>query len=257
MNLRRLAVCMAAIAALGVSACGDDDEDKGGPGTTTTATTQEDQASAEGGTLKDVEPRTAKPNIVGGDAPIEEFATKAANDAANYWEQVFGNSKLPYARPSIEVATAAQDNGCGQQFDPAKQPFFLCADPNVAAQITLGGPLLDQARSQVGDGGVAFLAGYALALDANDQLSGKPVANGQEVGEDFRQVAACFTGAWIRNLNNRELLEAGDDEEVLKLAGQFVPGGNGDPAFGRKVVASGFANGSASCQSAYGGPAGE
>ena len=259
MNVRRIAVCLAATAALGVAGCGDDDESKGASGSSTTATTAttEAKASAEGGTIKDVEPRTAKPNVAGGNAPIEEFSTNAANDAGNYWEQVFENSQLPYARPTVDVATSTVETGCGQQFDPAKLPFYLCADAAGPSTVTLGAPLLEQARSEVGDAGVAFLAGYGMALDANDQLSGKPIGNGETVDEAFQQVAACFTGAWIRNLNDRELLEAGDDEEVLALAAQFVPGGGDDPAFGRKVVASGFNNGGETCQSEYGGPAGE
>ena len=131
MNVRRIAICLAATALLGVAGCGDDDDEKDSAGTTTTATTAtgEAQASAEGGTLKDVEPRSAKPNIAGGNAPIEEFSTNAANDAGNYWEQVFQNSQLPYARPAVEVATGTVETGCDQQFDSTQLPFYLCADP--------------------------------------------------------------------------------------------------------------------------------
>ena len=189
MNLRTIAVCLAASAALVAAGCGDDDDDttETGSGGTTT----EQQASAEGGEVKDVEPRTAKPNLVGGDAPIDQFITTVTNDAIAYWEQVFQASQLPYAKPTVNVLTSPGDNGCGGQFDPAKQPFFLCASTGGSA-LTYGAPVLDQIRTSNGDGAVAFLSGFGVALDTNDQLSGGPIANGQQVDDTFIQVAGVL-----------------------------------------------------------------
>lgn len=250
MNIRTIAVCLAASAALVAAGCGDDDDDaKKDTGGTTT----EQQASAEGGEIKDVEPRSAKPNLVGGDAPIADFATTIANDAIAYWEGVFQNSQLPYNKPAVTVLTAPGDNGCGNQLDPAKQPFFLCASPQ-GSKITLGGPVLDQIRTSNGDGAVAFLAGFGVALDTNDQLSGGPIANGQQVDDVFIQRAGCFTGAWVRNLADKQILQQGDDAEVLSLAGQFVPGSSAE--ISKSLVALGFNEGAQACQQKIGGDGG-
>ena len=250
MHLRTFAVCLAASAALVAAGCGDDDDDNKSD---TGGTTTEQQASAEGGEVKDVDPRSAKPNLVGGDAPIDQYVTTITTDATAYWEQVFGNSQLPYAKPTVNVLSSAGDNGCGGQFDPTKQPFFLCASTG-GSTLTYGGPVLDQVRTSNGDGAVAFLAGFGVALDANDQLSGGPIANGEQVDDTFIQVAACFTGAWVRNLADKQILQQGDDAEVLSLAGQFVPGSSAE--ISKSVVTLGFNEGAGACQQKIGGGGG-
>ena len=250
MHLRTFAVCLAASAALVAAGCGDDDDDNKSD---TGGATTEQQSSAEGGALNDVEPRSAKPNLVGGSAPITEYAQQIGDDAIAYWEQVFQKSSLPYAKPTVAVLTSPGDNGCGGQLDPAKQPFFLCASAQ-GSKITLGGPVLDQIRTSNGDGAVAFLAGFGVALDTNDQLSGGPISSGQQVDDVFIQRAACFTGAWVRNLADRSVLEQGDDAEVLSLAGQFVPGSSAD--ISKSIITLGFNEGAAACQQKIGGDGG-
>jgi predicted metalloprotease len=235
MTFRKFAACALAVAGLAVAGCGDDDE-QGSTGTTTTA----ENSSAK--TISDIEPRATKPNIVGGGGPIDQFLTSVGNDAIGYWGQVFQNSNLPYKRPTIRVATAAGDNGCGEQFDPTQRPFFLCLG-DQGSVITLGAPLLDKVRNGAGDAGVAFLAGFAVAVDTNDQLTGGTLAEGGQIDQQFATTAACFTGAWIRNLADKQLLEAGDDQEVLRMAEQFIGQG-----IGAQSVAQGFNQGAGSCQ---------
>ena len=252
MNLRTLTACLAVSSALFVAACGDDDEDKQGGTTTTTPTaTQEEQATAKPDTItKDIKPRAAAPNVVGGDAPIEEFAQKSAHDAANYWQKVFDQNGLTYKRPTVNFLTQPGDNGCGGEFDPTQKPYVLCTNPGVPAIVTLSGTQLEEYRSQLGDASVSFLAGYGVTLDATDQLYGSPLANGKEVPDAFANVAVCFTGAWLRNVGDRELLEAGDSKEVMDVAATFLPGEIG---FGSDVVAFGHDNGGNACQKQYGG----
>jgi predicted metalloprotease len=249
-NASKIMVCLAVSAALALSACGDDDDDKkdSGQSTTTTATQQEQQGTAEGATLTDVEPRSAKPNLAGGDAPIDEFINKYVQDAQAYWTQVFQNSNAQYRPPNVTVATQATPTDCDKEFDPSAGPgVFYCA-AEQGADLFYGPAFLDGLRGEAGDGGVAFLVGYGVALDANNQVAGNPVGTGKEVGGDFVNLAGCFTGAWIRNLHDREILEDGDDAEILELAGQFL---GEDATVGKKAVILGHDEGVGACQQQY------
>jgi predicted metalloprotease len=252
-NVSRIIVCLAATAALALSACGDDDdESKGGGSTATTATQEQQQGSASGAALTDVEPRSAKPNLAGGDAPIESFVNQYADDAVSYWRQVFENSQQQYQQPTVTVVTSGTGSCGADTFDPAKGPgIFFCASDQSAAELFYGPAFLSGLREQAGDGAVAFLVGFAAAADANNQVSGNPIGGQQEVGDDFFQLSGCFTGAWIRNLNDRQVLQEGDDQEILNLAGQFLPGA--DETVGKKAVALGHDSGVGACQQQYGG----
>ena len=88
---RTTAACLLAAGALFAAGCGDDD-DSGDSGSTTTA-------AAETKALTDVDPRSSKPNIAGGNAPIDELMGNAAGDASNYWADVFQKSGLTYEAP--------------------------------------------------------------------------------------------------------------------------------------------------------------
>jgi predicted metalloprotease len=237
MTFRTFAACALAVAGLAVAGCGDDEEPSSNGGTTTA----ENSTSANLEDIKDIEPRASKPNIVGGSGPIDEFLTTVGNDAIAYWGKVFEASDIPYQPPTINVLTTPGDNGCGEEFDPTKRPFFLCLS-GEGSTISLGAPLLDRVRNAAGDAGVGFLAGYAVAVDTVDQLLDRPLAKGAELDQEFAALSACFTGSWIRNLNDRELLEAGDDQEVLKMAELFI----GEDV-GADAVALGFNEGAAGC----------
>lgn len=197
---------------LALAGCGAKEKETGGGGTSP-ATTQ------AGGDkpLKDVEPRAAKPNIVGGDAPPEEFVRTAANDAIGYWRSVFEASGIQYGEPTVTFVEGAAVEGCPGA-ERSRQLFQVCAGPD-GNEIAIALGYLKLMRASAGDAGVAFLAGYAVSIDTNDQLSGAPLAAGADaLSPRFHQRAVCFTGAWIRNLGERSLLEAGDGEEIARAA---------------------------------------
>jgi predicted metalloprotease len=237
MKLRALATGLVACLALVAAGCGDDDKSDSG-------------TTASAAPLTDVAPRTSKANLVGGNAAIEEFVAKASSDAIAYWGEVFTKSGLQYVTPTATVLAQAADNGCGAQFDPAKQAFFFCASDGAAAKLSFGAPNLDAIRTSNGDGGVAFLVGWAVALDVTDQVSGNPVAKTGEAPPGFLETSACFTGSWIRNLADRNILEAGDDQEILTIAGQAL---GGDATVSADLVKKGFNEGVGACQSGSGG----
>jgi predicted metalloprotease len=243
MSLRTIAAGVLATASLFAAGCGDDDSGSSSSGSTATT-------AAKAKALTDVAPRAAKANVVGGDAPIGEFARNAAGDAVNYWTAVFEKSGVTYAQPSVNVLETVGDNGCGEDFDPDAKPFFLCAEEGAGTKISLGGSGLDGLRTSNGDAAVVFLAGLAVALDANDQLSGNPIVNGQGFSDEFVAEATCFVGAWIRNLDDRKILEAGDDAEILDAAGKAI-----DATVGPDQIKEGFTNGVSACQGGGAAPA--
>lgn len=249
MHIRTIAVCLAAGAALVAAGCGDDDDDNGGDNGASTQQQSATPRPAEGGELKDIEPRTAAPNLVGGRGPIQQFVTTAATDSISYWQKVFQSSGLAYRGVTVNVLNSPTQT-CGRQFDPASQPFFLCANPN-GSEISLGAPVLNDIRASSGDGAVAFLTGYAIAMDTNDQLSGNPISEGSGADATFYQRTACFTGAWIRNVADRSILEAGDDQEVLDAAERYVQGSNAQIT--NANVRLGYQEGAAACQQKIGG----
>lgn len=238
MTLRYLLASSLAVLCLGIAGCGDDEES---PTSTNTGNT----SAAK--TLKDIEPRATKPNVVGGNAPIAELLSNAAGDAVGYWGQVFQNSNLPYEQPKLNIASSPTDDGCGGTFDPAQRPFFLCAT-DAGSTISLSAPAMDKIRSSAGDAAVVFLSGMWVAVDTNDQLQGRPLSKSGKIDAEFAATAGCFTGAWIRNLADRQILEAGDDQEVLQTAEQAIGQG-----IGAEAVKNGFTNGAAACQGGGGG----
>ena len=234
--------------AIFAAGCGED-EDSGDTASTPTTTTETTPARGYATTaLTDVEPRTSKPNIAGGNAPIEEFAQRAGNDASDYFGRVFESSQIPYEVPTISVESETIDF-CEQQFDPAAQAFYLCATQG-GSEIAFGAPRMEELRSGAGDAAVAFLAGLAVAADANDQLSGRPIAQGEQPTAGFIATATCFTGAWVRNLADRELVEAGDDEEVLAAAADYF---GSDAQLGQDALRTGYTEGAGACQQADAG----
>jgi hypothetical protein len=112
----------------------------------------------------------------------------------------------------------------------------------------MGGPYLERARDQGGDTAAVFLIGYGLALSAYDQLTGDRLAKGGKVDEEFVHASACLAGAWNKWMTKKRLFEAGDEEELLKLAAEIIPGQTEEGvSLGQDIVAAGYLNGSGAC----------
>jgi hypothetical protein len=242
---RVLAVALLATAMAVASGCGDDEEEQAGttPATATTAQT----TPAERTLTTNVPPRAAAPNIAGGEGRIGAFVERYAADAVGYWAEAFGASGVPYRRPTVAVVARPGDSGCNRPFDPAKEPYFLCAGSN-GSRLLFGAQTLDGVRSENGDAGVLFLAGYGAALDAFDQLNGNRLAGGEPVSESYVQGGVCFTGAWVGNLGMKTPLDEDDDDELLALAERFVPGDTElGVSLGRDLMALGVRRGPVAC----------
>jgi predicted metalloprotease len=225
--VRAPAAFLLATIALLASGCGDDEK----------------KSSKQ---LTDVAPRTAKANIVGGDAPIAEFAEKMAIDAMKYWSGVFAASKIDYVQPNLTVATAPATNPCGNDYLPdGAQAVYICSKDGKG-YLFLGAPALDALRTSNGDGAAAFAVGVDVAFDVVDQLSGRPLAVAEPHPDAaFVSRTACFTGSWIRHLSDQQILEEGDGAEVLAALPKFLGDG---PTF-IEDVNRGFSGGVGRCPS--------
>jgi hypothetical protein len=169
--------------------------------------------------LKDVEPRSAKPNIVGSDAPLAEFLTRTGDDVVNYFEEVFAANGLPYAVAEIDVVEQRREF-CGRPFDPEEYLIYRCGSP-TGTGIALSGPRIGRIRDRSGDAAAAFIAAFGVAIDASDQIAEEEGGEPPPPDVVARQ-NACFVGAWIRNIGDRRLLEAGDDQEIAAAAVEMV-----------------------------------
>ena len=230
---------LAASLALVVAACGGDDE----PGGTTTRT----QAAGEPQLTEAIPPLAAAPNVKGGSGAIDKFAKAYASAAVTYWADLFAANEIAYRPPMVTLVKRPQQTPCGAPFDPKADLYELCPGTS-GARVFLGAPSLDDTRAKLGDAAVAFLAGYGVALDALDQLQGNPLAAQQELDEKFTHGAVCMTGAWIAHITQKELLEAGDNAELLQIAERFVPGRTElDVSLGQDLLALGVSQGPAGC----------
>ena len=239
-HARKVCAAVLASAALLAAGCGDDDEENGG-GTRTTATTE-----ARALLPDDIPPRAAAPNIKGADAEMSEVATKFGTDAVGFFTAVFEQNQKPYREPSIVPAETPTET-CGKPFDPQKQGYFLCFS-EAGDRLTLGVPFLERVRNEYGDSGAVFLIGYGVALSAYDQLTGDRLAKGGKLDQQFAEFAVCLVGAWNRWMTKDRLLEPGDEEELLKVTADFLPGQTPEGvSLGQDVYAAGFTKGSRGC----------
>lgn len=231
-RMRTCALALAAVALLGAG-CGDDDE----------------QQAQEGPLLANDAPRrAAEPNLVGADRAIEEVAKDFSGRAMEYFDLVFEQNGKTFRRPGVVVVDTPTDTACGA-FDPGQRGYLLCLS-SAGDRITYGGPYLDRVRSQLGDTGAVFLIGYGVALAAYDQLTGDRLAKRElpKPDEQFIHSSVCLTGAWNGWLLKKELVEPGDEEELLKFAERFASGRTVENvSLGQDIVARGFIGGSRAC----------
>jgi hypothetical protein len=232
---------------LGVAACGDDDDDDGGG--STAASTQESPSAGPQTFSETLPPASSKPNVVGGNAPIDQFALNVFSQASAYWSELATANNIPY--PPLTAAYLSQPGeACGQPFDPASRLSFLCANTQTGGQVTYSLPQLDQIRTEGGDAAAAFALGWTPAVDINNFVSGNdPIANNQ-LTDAFWNRTACFEGSWVKWLGDKQILEAGDSQEIDAEVLKTVPGA-APPELKMAAVKFGYDNGPGGCQQQY------
>jgi predicted metalloprotease len=258
-----LAALVAGAVALG--ACGDDDTETvtvsagGGKSTVVPATTKvpryagdpsaTQQPTVESAAELDQLPRqrggTVAPKVRGSDVPMAQFLDTYSNDVAQYWQQVFNNSKLQWPQTTQAVVTSPVNSACGQ-ITPETPPRLCPGDATIYLPVAY----FENTVKPIGDGAVAGLVSLVWGNRVMQALGAEEaVKSGKIQAIDFHLGAICMAGANISYVGRRELLEEGDPQEILNLA-RATGGPQGERGTPEQRVAAfrtGFSRGPGEC----------
>jgi predicted metalloprotease len=193
------------------------------------------------------------PKVRGSDVPMAQFLDTVSNDVATYWQKVFNNSKLRFPKTTQAVVSGSATSPCGTISGAAGPPRYCPTDQTIYLPVGY----FETKVAPIGDAATVTLIGLLWGYRMQDAFGAfKAVQSGQRRGLEVNLGAICFAGAYMANVANRNLLEAGDVQEILKTAA--VTGDQGTPpdvnnSKGRpdqRVAAFriGFSRGPAACQ---------
>jgi predicted metalloprotease len=189
---------------------------------------------------------TPVPSVVGSDLPLDQFLDTVGNDAATYWQQVFNNSGVQWARTTQVIVQDPVDSACGKV--NSDSPAQYCgADSSV--YLPLG--FFRDKVNPIGDAASVTMVGIMYGYRALDQLGAfDAVKAGKLKPADVQLQAVCLAGSWLATVAKRNLLQSGDTDEALALAKATAsdPGTTGTDQQRQAALATGFKQGSAACQ---------
>jgi uncharacterized protein len=178
-----------------------------------------------------------------------QLAIATFGDGQQYWDRRFAAAQIPYRAAVLVLYRAGTPSGCGYGI-AAMGPFYCPADHRIYLDLAFQRQL-----EKLGATGEAALA-YAIAheLGHHVQQVGRLAADGAAVARELQ--ADCLAGAWLADLEERGLVEAGDVEAALRAVGAvgddrllIAPDGwrHGSGADRAAAVAAGRAGGPAAC----------
>jgi predicted metalloprotease len=258
--------------ALLLAACGDDKDSSDKAATTGTqtaaapATSRVPRAAADPkgrrralassvGELKQLKPAAAgvKPKVRGSDVPLPQFLATISNDAATYWQKVFNNSKLAFPKTTQVVVTDSAQGACGTITSAEGPPNYCPADQTVYLPVGY----FQNKVLPIGDAAAVTLTALVWGYRVQDAVGAfKAVQAGSKTGLDLNLGAMCMAGAYMATVANRNLLEEGDVDEILKTAAATADQGTppdvtkakGSVAQRTAAFRIGFSRGPAACQ---------
>ena len=266
-----LALLALVASALLLAACGDDDDKEtaattGGKATVVpaktsvpryggdpSATKQPNLAAV--GQLKQL-PRstTVAPKVRGSDVPLPQFLDTVSNDVATYWQKVFNNSKFEFPETNQAVVTDSVEGRCGTVTSAEGPPVYCQADQTIYLPVGF----FQSKVLPIGDAAAVTLVGLLWGLRVQDAVGAfKAVEAGQRTGLDVNLGAICFSGSYMATVAERNLLETGDVDEILKTAAATgdqegnppdVSKSKGSPQQRVAAFRIGFSRGAAACQ---------
>jgi uncharacterized protein len=268
-----LALLAVAATALLLAACGDDKKSSGDnaatTGTSTTASriirrtvpsAKPDPKAIRRPSLSSVgqlkQPRRAtrtSPKVQGSNAPLPQFLDTISNDVATYWQKVFNASKLEFPQTTQAIVTDSVTGGCGAVTSAEGPPSYCAADQTVYLPV---GYFQDKVMP-IGDAAVVTLVGLIWGYRVQDAVGAfKAVESGQRTGLDVNLGAMCFAGSYMSTVAERNLLESGDVDEILKTAAATADQGTPPDVNKSKGTAAqriaafriGFSRGASACQ---------
>jgi predicted metalloprotease len=158
---------------------------------------------------------------------LADFVSVVLADTEDVWNEVFSESGLSYAEPTLVLFTDRVQSACGMA-GAAMGPFYCPADRQI--YIDLG--FYDELRSRFrapGDFAQAYVIAHEVGhhvqqlLGISDEVRAKQrglsSADANALSVRLELQADCFAGVWAHRAQRaRNILEQGDLEEALNAA---------------------------------------
>lgn len=195
-------------------------------------------------------PEPTGPNSI--DDRTEEFVSVVLADTEEVWSDVFQNSGLSYAEPTLVLYSGVTSSACGTA-NAAVGPFYCPNDQRIFLDTDFF-QVMEQRLGAGGDFAYAYVIAHEVAHHVQNQLgilgdvnqrrarASETEANALSVRIELQ--ADCYSGIWAREAQERfGSLERGDIDEALNAAAQI-----GDDALQKAaqgyVVPDSFTHGS-------------
>ena len=195
-------------------------------------------------------PEPTGPNSI--DDRTEEFVSVVLADTEEVWGDVFQNSGLSYAEPTLVLYSGVTSSACGTA-NAAVGPFYCPNDQRIFLDTDFF-RVMEQRLGAGGDFAYAYVIAHEVAHhvqnqlgilgEVNQQRARLPQAQANELSVRIELQADCYSGIWAREAQERfGSLERGDIDEALNAAAQI-----GDDALQKAsqgyVVPDSFTHGS-------------
>jgi predicted metalloprotease len=201
------------------------------------------------------QPRTSTvaPKVRGSDVPMAQFLDTVSNDVATYWQKVFNNSKYRFPKTTQSIVNGSAASPCGTISGAGGPPRYCPSDQTLYLPVGY----FQTKVAPIGDAATVTLVGLLWGYRVQDALGAfKAVQAGTRRGLEVNLGAICFAGSYMATVANRNLLEAGDVQEILKTAAvtgdQGTPpdvnNSKGTPAQRVAAFRIGFSRGASACQ---------
>jgi predicted metalloprotease len=271
--MKTLTSLMAVLAAaLLVGACGDDDDNGSEQASTTAgkstvvparstvpryggdpAATRTPNLNSVGQLKQLPRSTTVAPKVRGSNVPLPQFLDTVSNDVATYWQKVFNNSKISFPETRQAIVTGSTAGGCGTVTGAEGPPVYCQSDRTIYLPVGY----FQTKVVPIGDAAAVTLVGLLWGYRVQDAVGAfKAVQSGQRTGLDVNLGAICMAGSYMATVANRNLLEQGDVDEILKTAAATADQGTPPDVSKSKGSAPqrvaafrvGFSRGAAACQ---------
>lgn len=160
------------------------------------------------------------------DNQMAKFTSVILASTEDTWSQLFQKMGKQYQDPKLVLYRGATRTGCGTG-QSVMGPFYCPADKTVYIDLSF----YQEMKNKLGADG-DFAQGYVVAHEVGHHVQnllgiepkvrqmqqGASKAEQNRLSVKMELQADCFAGVWGHNMQNQQVLEAGDLEEALNAA---------------------------------------
>lgn len=160
------------------------------------------------------------------DNQMAKFTSVILASTEDTWSQLFQKMGRQYQEPKLVLYRGATRTGCGTG-QSVMGPFYCPADKTVYIDLSF----YQEMKNKLGADG-DFAQGYVVAHEVGHHVQnllgiepkvrqmqqGASKAEQNRLSVKMELQADCFAGVWGHNMQNQQVLEAGDLEEALNAA---------------------------------------